>query len=844
MAGNGLDIDVVEKVEEDAGATFPSPLKESPPKEEANNNINLKVYRSFGGNIYADNIPEELKLRANWVNWFYEHLDMESEDRNKKPRKLPVSPLTSESASTTDSLTWGGFKDALERVKNNPTIAIGFVFSSGDPYTGIDLDKCRDPTGVIEPWALEIIHEFNSYTEISPSGSGVHIIVKAKLPKDGSKSSNIEMYNSKRFFTVTGNVLEGYNKIENRQEEVDELYRKVFGSRKSTVGDNITVSPTLKDENLIEMAGNAKDGEKFKNLFSGSILGYSSHSEADQALCNILSFWTQDKSQIDRIFRQSGLMRSKWDEIHGWGTYGEITIKKALDGVKDHYQVSTKHIYGISISDLTNNKNKKGDLQFSPTRAAKSILDKVPFKMASWEAQEEKASLWTCGENGIWTKGGDFLIEQICDKIAGDLSRQGNISEVKRRIKNDLRKDPIEFDTGKPTLVGTKNGFVCDLITGEVRPMESQDYISEELVLPVDFKPNAKCPEIFKFYDSICADDCSKMAMIIDDLATLDLRAWAYIDMFLGLGGNGKGQRQKFRRKFFGAQTIADISLKDLNDKGFVVSELYRKRVLHCGEAKRNEKNGEKYSTSILKTLTGDDQVTADQKYKNCLSFVPFCKINIDANDPPRFDDESRGFTRRFRRINTPYFFTENPDSEDPTQKQIDEKVIERITTDEELSGYLNALISLSVEIVQKRSYPACKHLTEGYEKQVYSIEEFKNQFCVVFAVNESEYVIVEDLYESFKKWATLANASVVSANVFGRTFKTLIGCSSTVIRIGKETRRVYSGVLFDKEKYDNVIADMTEKLIWNCSNGDSDQCKRLSETYQDLKSKFGSDSW
>ena len=802
-----------------------------------NNKIEDKVFKTFDGNIFISNIPEEMKNRNQWINWCFEYLDPDvEENRNKKPRKIPIE------ADVTDPSTWLSFEEALKKIKNNPTIKLGFVFSSDDPYTGVDLDKCRDSTtGVIEPWAVEIIETLDSYTEISPSGCGVHIIPKAKLPERGRKKGNIEMYDSKRFFTFTGNVLDEYNSIKDRQSEVSELHLKVFGSRNSTVGDNTAISPILEDEKLIEIAGIAKDGDKFKSLFEGDISGYSSHSEADQGLCNILAFWTQDKAQIDRIFRKSGLIRSKWDEIHGWGTYGEITIKKALDDVKEHYQGSIS-VYGLSIADLTKDKNTKGDLQFSPTKAAKSILDKVPLKLSSWEAVEEKPSLWTC-EAGLWTKGGDFLIEQICDKVAGDLSRQGNISEVKRRIKNDLRKEPAEFDTAKPTLVGTKNGYVCDLMTGEVRQMGSEDYISEELVLPVNYNPSAKCPEIFKFYDDICSDDCSKMAMIADDVATLDLRAWAYIDMLLGLGGNGKGQRQKFRRKFFGSHTIADISLKDLNDKGFVLSELYRKRVLHCGEAKRNEKNGEKYSTSILKTLTGDDQVTVDQKYKNCISFVPFCKVNIDANDPPRFDDESRGFTRRFRRINTPYFFTENPDPLDPTQKQIDEAVIDRITTEEELSGYLNVLLSISKEIVPKKSYPACEHLTQGYEKQVYSIEEFKNQFCTTFEVKDSEYTVVEDLYEAFKKWTTLANASVVKSGSFGKTFSNLIGCISNTKRIDSSVKRVYFGVRFDEEKYKNSIAEMTERLK-NGSNGGSNQCKQLSETYQNLKSQYGEDSW
>lgn len=142
-----------------------------------------------------------------------------------------------------------------------------------------------------------------------------------------------------------------------------------------------------------------------------------------------------------------------------------------------------------------------------------------------------------------------------------------------------------------------------------------------------------------------------------------------------------------------------------------------------------------------------------------------------------------------------------------------------------------------------KKSYPACEHLTQGYEKQVYSIEEFKNQFCTTFEVKDSEYTVVEDLYEAFKKWTTLANASVVKSGSFGKTFSNLIGCISSPKRIDSQVKRVYSGVRFDDEKYNNSIAEMTERLK-NGSNGGSNQCKQLSETYQNLKSQYGEDSW
>src|SRR5215212_4323992 len=106
-------------------------------------------------------ITNTLNIRdlRQWVCW-------RTEERDGKLTKVPYSPLTAEKAS-----------------KEHGCGGIGFVFTEDDPYCGVDLDKCREPeSGEIEDWARELIEQLNSYTELSPSGTGVHILVKAQLP--------------------------------------------------------------------------------------------------------------------------------------------------------------------------------------------------------------------------------------------------------------------------------------------------------------------------------------------------------------------------------------------------------------------------------------------------------------------------------------------------------------------------------------------------------------------------------------------------------------------------------------------------------------------------------------
>ena len=149
--------------------------------------------------VKAESIPEELKIRPQWVVW---------KAVGEKPDKVPYSAKTGRKASSTDLTTWSTFAEALEAYEKGEYAGLGFVFSSGDPYAGVDLDDCRDSrTGEIELWAAEIIDGLDSYTELSPSGEGVHIIVKGKVPSP-LKRDLVEMYGVERFFTFTGHVLE------------------------------------------------------------------------------------------------------------------------------------------------------------------------------------------------------------------------------------------------------------------------------------------------------------------------------------------------------------------------------------------------------------------------------------------------------------------------------------------------------------------------------------------------------------------------------------------------------------------------------------------------------------
>jgi putative DNA primase/helicase len=152
----------------------------------------------------TENIPDQLTDRPQWVCW---RLEM----RSGKPTKVPYTPCTELRASSTDLMTWSTFKEALAayEVGEPPYDGIGFVFSSADPFVGIDLDDCIDPeTNEISAWAQKIISRVQEgYIEVSPSGTGIHIILEGVVRGGGMRKGKAEMYGRGRFFTITGRTL-------------------------------------------------------------------------------------------------------------------------------------------------------------------------------------------------------------------------------------------------------------------------------------------------------------------------------------------------------------------------------------------------------------------------------------------------------------------------------------------------------------------------------------------------------------------------------------------------------------------------------------------------------------
>ena len=320
--------------------------------------------------VDTDAIPETLRDREQWIVWRYEY----KPDRDEWTK--PPIQVGGGYASSTDPDTWTAFEDAVEYHERDDTDTdgLGFVLSDGGVLVGLDYDDCRDPdSGGLEAWAAELLDDVTTYTEVSPSGTGLRQFGIGIVPDGGKRGDvdgspgHVEMYDGSggRYLSVTGQHVAGtpagteqvndavadvharYVADDDGSEAADETAATADGGAVDAgspglKGGGSTPGPgssVLTDAEIVEKAKTAENGDLFADLWDGRTPGYESHSEADMALCGLLAFWTGgDRQQMDRLFRKSGLCRDKWDEDRGAKTYGELTIDEALDGRTEFYE--------------------------------------------------------------------------------------------------------------------------------------------------------------------------------------------------------------------------------------------------------------------------------------------------------------------------------------------------------------------------------------------------------------------------------------------------------------------------------------------------------------------------
>lgn len=292
---------------------------------------------------------EELRQYRQFVAWRYV-------ERDGRRTKLPVHPGTGEAASSTDPDTWASCDEARVAARQfGASGGIGFVVTVDDPFVGIDIDHCLDADGRLTPEAQLIVTRLDSYTEVTPSGKGLRVYVKGKLPPTGRRRGNVEMYEAARFFTVTGWHLAGTpEEIRERPVELLALHAELFPPRRQT--EMYRSAPlSLSDGELLDRMFAAANGPRVTALWRGEVTAHGEDdSAADLALVSHLRFWTGgDRPRVEALFRQSGLMREKWDARRGDRTYGERTLDAAFASGGELYSGSMPKAPTVQVEPPT-----------------------------------------------------------------------------------------------------------------------------------------------------------------------------------------------------------------------------------------------------------------------------------------------------------------------------------------------------------------------------------------------------------------------------------------------------------------------------------------------------------
>lgn len=301
--------------------------------DKKNEKLNLEVFD-------YSMIPKFMQEHGKFCLW-----KLEMKSGKSQPDKIPYQ-LNGKRADATNPQHYSTFEETVVAFSKGDYAGIGI--GCFEPLRLVDVDDCV-ANGTLDTRGQDIVDTLDFYTELSPSGNGIHIFVLA----DGfaydseryyinNRNTHVEVYApdvTSRFLTLIGKAIHGTDACE-RNDGLQIVLDKYMKRPDADVTTPSVTAPGsyLSDESVYTKASKSKQGEKFNALWNGEIPNGKSPSEADMALAEILAFWCGgDIEQMDRLFRRSGLMRDKWDRVQSGSTYGMITLTKAVKKCTSFY---------------------------------------------------------------------------------------------------------------------------------------------------------------------------------------------------------------------------------------------------------------------------------------------------------------------------------------------------------------------------------------------------------------------------------------------------------------------------------------------------------------------------
>jgi len=731
-------------------------------------------------------IPDELKTLKRWVIWKYVQ-----RPGAKKPTKPPYNAATDELAESNNPATWSTFEVALKALETGKYEGLGFMFghegSNDKTYTGIDLDNLNTPEKWV--WANDIIKRFDSYTEISPSGAGVHILITGRKGEGRlrERTKDVEIYDKTHYFTITGDRVEGAPATVNeREEQLRSFYDKTFkkgveittpsppvASSPILLSEKIETSPPMATDLIIENLRRAANGAKFKKLFEdGDISDYNSKSEADAGLAGIIYFRTQRAEQIKEIMLLSALKRldeggkKKWDRPD----YLDGTIAGMLEKAK-------KEKWKIWTPGKKSSRKRK----FGGNRSVAAVIADEILNQYEMVTVEKAKIILMKMENGGWKQVSKLKLGALTQQIGG---RDKVTPAVREDVYGKILHEnliPDEAFEKRPDLFMDAEGKIFSSITLEIiKPDELEDGVFVIHQLGAAFDPSAPVPDEFLQGMELFLPGEDDRLALQEHMGSCLYRRMEYDKALTVLGDtrNGKSTMFKIFSLVIGDENISAITLQEMANP-YKPYEMWGK-LLNIQDDLPVEPIR---NTSFFKTQTGGMPVTLMKKYGDPFKADVYCKNLFGCNLlPPAVNKSDKGYYSKFLCVAAPNTFTldnEWSDEEreagklEPGHVKADPKLVDKLTSNpKKMSGILNWMLQGLARLEKQQGYSIKLSPEENrlrYDAMASPLGEigtFIDMICE-FARDYSKETRKADLYLLYNSYLQAKKVPGVTKNTF-----------------------------------------------------------------------------
>ena len=732
-------------------------------------------------------IPDELQDREQWVCWA-------DEERKNGLTKVPKHPDGSgKNASSTNPDTWGSFDQAVATAEERGW-GIGFVFAEGGPYAGIDLDDCLNERGGPADWLPSIeLFTGGTYIEKSPSGTGLHIIVRdAEVPEwwtnqhGENDGREVATFTDGRFFTFTGDALDVARRT---VTEIDGLAEWLVDAWE-VFNDDPPRTTDIRDDGCERPSGLSRrsreqvdlrvtdplhagytPGERHEHPVHGSSTGSNFLIDGDNESfrcwrCDVTGnalhlIGMQEKIINCGDWKGTGLDTETWAEIF------EAARDRGLD-VPDRPEPPTvEEAEEEGWLDWQTVRDFYDSGEWAPAQARQATVRHL-LSEYDFMTPRDTGSIWMYNaERGVFEKNGDSRIEALLERHLGSHYTQYEKREILGKIRAAAYCDREAFDAGnrEAPLLCVANG-VLNLETRELSE-HSPEYRFTRGV-PIDYDPDAKAPRIDGFLDDITQrpEDKRTMYEMLGNSLLPHYDHSAFLILF-GDGANGKSTFFDVVEETLGDENVSGWGLQELEDNRFATSALPGKFANIAPDLPARSIT----QTGTIKALTGGDTMMAEEKGEPAFEFVNKAKLMFGANRPPVIQEASMAIKRRILPIHLPRQFTHAEDDGNP-DAQPKHKLVDELTTGGELSGLLNAALDGADRLRETGQFS----LPETPDERLEFYEQFSDpikEFAINCLGNEQgEWLQKSTVYEVYKQFSEANDYAIRSQEVFFRQLR------------------------------------------------------------------------